>query len=117
MDDKTYVQLLQAIREHSGMELEQIREAGEHGADAGWAGFTYTADCVDFYDENHEAIWELAAQMADDCGYKNVPELVATFNCSDMADTEDGFKNALAWFTLEEVGRYSADRRYDKQTH
>jgi len=98
-----------AIREHSGMDDDQIREAGQHGADAGWPGFTYIVDCVAFYEANRDDIWQLAQDMADDVGEANVPALVAGFNRADMADTADGFANLLAWFSLEEVGR-SLDR-------
>lgn len=106
-----YDRLYAAIREHSGMDRDEIRQAGEHGADAGWAGFTYTTDCVDFYNANRDDIWELAREMADSIGGRDytVPALVASFNSADMADTADGFANLLAWFTLEEVGRWLED--------
>lgn len=104
-----YRVLYDAIRAHSNMDDDEIREAGEHGADAGWPGFTYTSDCVEFYTANRTAIWELAQQMADDFGYKNVPELVASFIRSEMADSPDGFENLLAWFALEKVGRWLED--------
>jgi hypothetical protein len=37
-------------------------------------------------------------------------ELIASFRRADMASTHDGFANLLAWFALEEVGRWLADR-------
>lgn len=104
-----YERLYEAIGEHSGMDRDDIVSAGEHGADAGWAGFTYTSDCVAFYDAYRADVWELAAEMADEMGYGNVAALVATFGCASMADSPDGFANALAWFVLEEVGRWAAD--------
>ena len=111
MDDDTYVELLRAIREHSGMELSSIREAGEHGADAGWPGFSYTSDGADFYRANAATVWQLAADMADELGAPNVPALVGTFTRADMAETVEGFECLLAWFALEEVGRRLSDRR------
>jgi len=105
----THETLYAAIKAHCSLDDEEIVSAGQHGADTGWGGFTYTADCCEFYAANKAAIWELAQEMADDFGYKSVPELVATFNRADMADTPDGFENLLAWFALEEVGRWLAD--------
>ena len=110
MDDKTYVELLQAIREHSGMELQSIKEAGEHGADAGWPGFTYTVDGAEFYRANSATIDTMLQEDADSFGMEDVAALVASFTRSDMADTDDGRACLLAWYALEEVGRYAADR-------
>lgn len=110
MDDSQYIALLRAIREHSGMELDSIREAGEHGADTGWPGFTYTTDGADFYRANSRTIDAMLADDADDMGYPDVAALVASFVRSDMADTDDGRACLLAWYALEQVGRRLADR-------
>jgi hypothetical protein len=110
MTSAQYVELLRAIREHSGLELGSIREAAEHGADSGWAGFTYTTDGAAFYQANRETVWALLDETADDLGYGNVPALVATFARADMTSTPDGFDCLLAWFALEEVGRFLIDR-------
>ena len=115
MDANQYTQALKAIREHSGMDLSQIREAGEHGADAGWPGFTYTADGADFSQANIDLIYDVLADTANNFGYQTVAELVATFNRADMADTHDGYLCLLSWFMLEETGQMLADRMYEKQ--
>jgi len=115
MDDTTYIELLRAIREHSGLELDSIREAGEHGADAGWSGFTYTADGADFYRANRGTIDDALMGEADDMGYANVASMVADFVRSDMADTDDGRACLLAWWTLETVGRRLSDRQYERR--
>jgi len=104
-----YERLLAAIREHSKMEDSQVIEAGEHGADSGWPGFTYTSDCVEFYRGHERLIWELLEETADQMGMQPL-ELVASFTRADMARSPDGFANLLAWFALEEVGRWLADR-------
>lgn len=101
--------LVQAVRNHSGMEDDRIREAGRYGADAGWPGFTYTQDCVEFYKENERDIWELLADFADDMGMEPM-ELIASFRGADMAKTPDGLATLLAWFALEEAGRWLKDR-------
>lgn len=110
MDDQTYVELLRAIRDHSGLELQSIREAGEHGADAGWSGFIYTADVADFYRANQRTIVELMCQDADDFGYPSVAAFVASFTRADMTDTAEGYECLCAWYVLETVGRYYSDR-------
>lgn len=110
MDEQTYVELLRAIREHSGLELSAIREAGEHGADVGWSGFTYTTDGADFYRANADSIDGLLQEDAEALGYDNVGALVASFTRADMTDTRDGHDCLLAWYALETVGRYMADR-------
>ena len=109
----TYRRLLEAIKTHSGMENPEIREAGEHGADAGWAGFTYTVDGAEFYRANAADIDELLQEMADALGHKNVAEMVSTFTRADMTDTRDGHDCLLAWFALEEVGRWLEDNWQD----
>jgi hypothetical protein len=111
MNDSTYAELLRAIREHSGMEMSSIEEAGMHGADAGWPGFTYTNDGADFYRANQRTITELLAEDADDFGYENVAAFVASFTRADMTDVEDGYECLCAWYALETVGRYMADRK------
>lgn len=111
MDDSTYVELLCAIREHSGMELDSIRQAGEYGADAGWPGFTYTSDGADFYRANQRTIVNLLAEDAGAYGYDNVASFVASFTRSDMSDVADGYECLCAWYVLESVGRYMEDRR------
>lgn len=109
MTDRHLETLLKAIREHSNMEDDQIRDAGRHGADAGWPGFTYTGDCVEFTRDNSELIYELLAEDADSMGYDSIPALVVTFSRADMADTRDGYDNLLAWYALERAGQYLAD--------
>lgn len=101
--------LVEAIEKHSGMDREQIIEAGEHGADAGWPGFTYTADGAEFYRDNERVVDELLQDAADDMGYGSVADLVATFSRKDMTETRDGHDCLMAWFALEEAGRYLAN--------
>ncbi len=114
MTDETYIELLKAIREHSGMELSAIQQAGEHGADAGWPGFTYTRDAADFFEANRDTIWNMAADDADDMGAANVAAFVGAFNRADMTETPDGFECLLSWYALEAVGRRLSDRQYER---
>jgi hypothetical protein len=105
-----YQKLYRGIKDHCELEDDAIIDAGRHGADAGWGGFSYTKDCCEFYEANKEEIWELLREAADGQGLKPL-ELVAQFGRSDMADDPDGLENLLAWFALEEVGRWLEDNR------
>jgi len=105
-DENTRSRLLRAIREPSGMDNDQIVEAGEHGADAGWPGFTYTADAADFYNANADDIWQLLNESTDDLGSPSPLALLASFQRADMATDAATFGNLLAWYALEEIGRW-----------
>ncbi len=111
MTDEQAVQLLYAIREHSGLELATIRDAGNYGADSGFAGFTYTEDGADFYRANSDLVDELLQEDAEEFGYANVASFVATFTRADMTDTAAGWACLLSWYALETAGRWLEDRR------
>jgi hypothetical protein len=111
MTDDQAVCLLRAIREHSSLELSSIRDAGTYGADAGFAGFTYTRDGADFTDANGALLDELLQLDSDDFGHDNVAQFIATFGRADMTDTLDGYKCLIAWYALETAGRWLNDRR------
>jgi hypothetical protein len=100
-----YDALVEAVKEHSEMDDDAIKEAGQYGASAGWPGFTYYTDTVAFYDENANLIDKLLQESADSMGY-TVLELMASFGGAEHVHDEDTRKNLLAWFALEEAGRY-----------
>lgn len=100
-----YKDLVKAVKKHSGLDDAEIIQAAEHGADAGWAGFTYTTDTVEFYDKNEELIWKLLEEMSSDMGSKNVMDFIGSFKIADQITDLDSFKNALSWFALEEAGQ------------
>lgn len=114
MTDQQAVQLLQAIRDHSGLELASIRDAGNYGADGGFAGFTYTADGAEFTDKNAALLDELLQEDAEEFGYDDVSKFVATFQRADMTDTLDGYKCLLAWYALETAGRWLEQRKEER---
>lgn len=102
------LELIEKIKAHGSLDVDDIRSAGKHGADSGYGGFTYTKDAAQFYQENKELIWELLVESAEDQGM-NVPTMIGSFGRVDMAETPDGFENLLAWFALEEAGRWLED--------
>lgn len=99
-------ELYKAIKKHVDLEDETIMDAGTHGADGGFGGFTYNNDCIDFFDENSDLIQEFAIEEAEQMGYKNWMEMVASFGRADMLNMVDGYKVLMAWYVLEEVGRW-----------
>jgi len=141
--------LHKAVKRHSGMDNDQLIEAGEHGADAGWPGFTYYGDTVAFFKKHRALIVELVNEQAESMGETPI-EMVASFQClagREMRRTHTGYQdaraesinrallqeyypsvsrclyggrltdndtdvaNALAWFALEEVGRWLESER------
>lgn len=98
--------LHKAIKRHSKMEDEEIIQAGEHGADSGWPGFTYYTDTEKFYDKNADEIWELANQSADDFGEESTLAMIAKFGGAKNVADDKTFKNLMSWFALEEIGRW-----------
>lgn len=90
------------------------------GADAGFSGFIYYSDTVEFYDKNKREILSMAKEMAEDFCEAGVFTMISNFNAikhlnlgpdgvaeAIYNDTEDtqAVKNIMAWFALEEVAR------------
>lgn len=105
MSTYQYEQMVNEIKDELGAEEDPsvIEDVANYGADAGFGGFTYMSDCIEFYDRHKDAIWEMLREVSEEFGYSNPMEFVATFNRSDMLDDEDGLKNLLAWYALETV--------------
>jgi len=121
--------LINAVKKQLGGDKEEnksmIQNVANHGADAGWPGFTYYRDTVSFYDKHKKDIVAIAEEMAEELG-ENVLDMIKSFNClhneyttSEIAKVLYGRKNdsdeytqianAMAWFALEEVARYCED--------
>lgn len=98
--------LYKAVKAYSEMEDDQLREAARHGADAGWPGFIYNDEAAEFFDRHADLIWEALCDLADSLGEPSPIALIAGFNRIDMTHSHQGFKVLLAWFALEEAGRY-----------
>jgi hypothetical protein len=101
--------LYEAVKAHTESDSDELRamlrDVQRGGADTGWPGFTYTRDCVDFFDANAEDIWALLDEQASDHDLA-IPAFIATFGRIDMADTWPGFRSLLAWFALETVAQH-----------
>ena len=103
------------------VDRDTLRQVAEHGADAGWAGFSYYSDTCAFYRKHGKAIMQRLAEDAENMGMDWL-EVVAGFRClegmeltpSQVAqacygegddDVRTQVENALAWYALETVAR------------
>lgn len=71
--------LIRAVVRQIG-DKESLQDVANHGADAGYAGFTYTADTVKFFKAHRQDICALVESMASDLG-ENPLDMVAGFQC------------------------------------
>lgn len=107
------------IRQLGG--TDYLSDAANHGADAGFPGFTYYADTVPFFRRNRKEILARLESLAADLG-EEMLQCLAGFQCLkgvptlDLARGIDGrgeyatqVQNALTWFALEEVAREVCD--------
>lgn len=113
------------VRQNGGWEsFQQVaQDIANHGADAGWIGFSYHADTVPFFTRNRGEIFHLAEEMATEFAQSTI-QMIKGFRClnGDYSEDEIGatlygpkpkvdtqIANALAWFALEEVARSYSD--------
>lgn len=101
------------IREHSGMEYRSIIQAGVHGADAGWPGFTYYTDCVKFYEAHSREIDALIAEDAESHGFDSPMSFMASWGCANTMQDYDTIANGKAWYVLEVTGHLLSDAQHD----
>ena len=98
---------------------ETAQDVANHGANAGFSGFIYYTETVEFAKKFRPEIVKLAKAQSVEFG-TNTAELVQGFNClrgaydldeigtalyGRKAEGEDEIYNALAWYALEEVCR------------
>ena len=105
------------------LDREQLADVARHGADAGWSGFTYTADTCAFYKAHKADILALAGQTASEIDQEMLA-MIGGFRClsnagkpdytlaeigealfSGRGECADSIRNAMAWFALEEIAR------------
>jgi len=117
------------VRQAGGWESfkEMAEDVVNHGASAGFSGFTYYTDTLAFYARQRNNIISLASNMASDYG-TGVLETIQGFRCigsdydlNEIGQTLYGPKskhdtqiaNCMAWFALEEVSRAYMDMMED----
>jgi hypothetical protein len=120
------IKLIRAVVRQLG-DRSYLEDIVNHGADAGFPGFTMSIDCEKFWRAHRIEITSLVKRLADDLG-ENPAQLVAGFAClkikpedfEDMSDIYSALGNgtpdssriidALAWFALEEVARAMVEK-------
>lgn len=95
--------LIKAVEKHApSLEYSDYEDIAKHGANAGFNGFIYTRDIVDFVNKNESTIMDFTNELADDLGHHSVFEMFAGQSNMSQCDIDD-FKIYLAWVVLEEV--------------
>lgn len=98
---------------------DNLPDIARHGADGGFAGFTYYSDTVAFAKRCRTHIMARLAEDAPDLGYDGVISMLGSFVClkgvshDDIADGlynpnsehRTTIYNALAWYAAEEIAR------------
>jgi len=117
VNDTRQPALTRAVIRQTGR--ENLEDIARHGADSGFAGFTYYNDTVSFYKRNAKLIKERLEQDASDFG-QGLLEMVGGFVCLksykltswEVAEAINGrgemaiqVQNALAWYAAEEIAR------------
>ena len=118
--------LIKAVKNQLG-DNSYLEDVANHGADAGFPGFTYYSDTLEFYKKNRTEIVQLTKDMAAEFGETPI-NMILNFNCLKNMTTEEDVAlalygnlasvgkndnlvpNALAWFALEEVARFETDK-------
>lgn len=84
---------------------QQVRELALHGADAGFPGLTYTADCVELFERYQDDIRAALEADAEAFGADSPEAFVADFERSELLWSEDGRRTLLVWYLAERVAR------------
>jgi hypothetical protein len=87
----------------------QLEDIARHGCDAGWPGLTYYTDTGKLYAKFASEIWQMASDMANEMGEKNVLTLIAGFGGADNVSDGCTFENLMVWFACEQIAREMTD--------
>ena len=82
--------------------LNLMGDIDKLGASQGVSGFIYYKDTSDFYDANHDLIWDMLWNESESSGY-HILRLISCFGGAGNVGSDSQFKNLLAWFALEQV--------------
>ncbi len=83
----------------------ELKDMVTHGVDGGFHGLIYYTETVALFEEYKEEIFDSLADITENMGYKNIYELLATFNKNYMPHNYPQFANQLVWFMAEETAR------------
>ncbi len=83
----------------------ELKDMVTHGVNTGWAGLAYYNDTCKLYEKFKEEIWKELAQDAEDMGYSNIVEFIASFNGAEDVWSDYQFENLLVWYMAEKIAR------------
>ncbi len=86
-------------------EEDELKDMVTHGVDGGFHGLIYYSETVVLFERYRDDIFEKLSDITEDHGYKNIYELLATFNKDHMPHNYLQFANQLVWFMAEETAR------------
>lgn len=87
----------------SHFDRDTLRDIANQGADSGFNGIIYTAECVTLHDKYEAELWDMLNDDANEFGCKSVPEFMATWNRKDMLNDLDQMKNMIVWYAVEKL--------------
>lgn len=121
-DNPEFKTLINAVINRIG--LYSVEDVNKYGVNVGFSGFIYYSDTHAFAMRHRKQILAMANEMVFSCGYKNIHEMVMSFQCvnddeenyADLCKYVGGSRmeqceitNAMAWFAAEEVCRMFED--------
>lgn len=129
---ETLAALVNPVKIQLGVDVEGFWSELENvsrsycGAAAGFSGFTYYSETVNFWRKHRAKIYAYMEELADGIG-ENVLQMVCDFNGLKDYETEEVAKalygnynsdydqiyNVFAWFALEEVANRYEDYSYE----
>src|SRR5690606_41068945 len=80
------------------------RDIAQPRADPGRGVLTYYSDTAALYSRFADEIWEALVEDAEEYGYRNVFEFIATFRLADVANRTQ-VENLLVWYMAERTAR------------
>ena len=103
--------LVDAVRDHSGLDEEQLCEVADHGADAGWPGFTYYSDTSAFMAAHGEPCGASSpTRRTISAPRRRRWRISGPFGGAHRSvQSATGLNNLLAWWALEAAARYVSD--------
>lgn len=122
------IQLKEAIIEQLGYDtidneelIQTLKDVCRGGGNAGWGGFTYCSEMLEFFQANKSLIVSHLKEQASALGYDSLIAMIKSFNClKDSEVTEDeigvivygndyegemssSIIDALCWAVLEDL--------------
>lgn len=124
--------LVKAVMRHGRLTVDQMLEVAEHGADAGWPGFTYYGETSKFAGRHRKMILDELEKDLVDFDEKTITAMIKGWKCLSMfdeheievqvasfmfnGDSDVQFDNAMAWYALEKAAQELAKESHHATT-